>query len=84
MYGDADILSRQNLLFTRLYLIANNTTINTKPDFYDRARLRDVDKRVWKDIRKFIIPTGHTTALVAPNFFLKVKRPSSSTDVAKQ
>ena len=46
MYGDANILSRQNLLFTRLDLIANNTTVNTKLDFYDRARLRDVNKRV--------------------------------------
>lgn len=82
--GDADIPSKQNLLFTRLDPIINNTTVNAKPDFYDGARLKDVDKRVREDIGNFIIPTGHAIAPVAPNFFLEVKRPSGGADVAKR
>ena len=82
--GDADIPSKQNLLFTRLDPIVNDTTVDAKPDFYDGARLRDVDKRVREDIGNFIVPTGHATAPVAPNFFLEVKRPSGGADVAKR
>jgi len=84
MCGDADIPSKQNLLFTRLDAIASDTTVDAKPDFYDGARLRDVDKRVREDIGDYIIPTGHTEAPVAPNFFLEVKRPSGGADVAKR
>jgi hypothetical protein len=82
--GNADILSKQNLLFTRLDPIANNITVNTKPDFYDGARLEDVDKRVRDNIGNYIIPIGHATALVVPNFFLEVKRPNGGADVAKR
>lgn len=84
MCGDADIPSRQNLLFTRLDPIANDTIVDAKPDFYDGARLEDVDKRVREDIGYYIIPTGHTMAPVAPNFFLEAKRPSGGADVAKR
>ena len=84
MAGNSDIPNKQNLLFTRLDPITNNTTVNAKPDFYDGARLRDVDKGVQDDIGNFIIPTGHVTAPVAPNFFLEVKRPSGGADVAKR
>ncbi|KAI9700677.1 MAG: hypothetical protein M1836_002046 [Candelina mexicana] len=82
--GDANIPSKQNLLFTRLDPIVNDITVAAKPDFYDGARLSDLDKRVREDIGNFIIPTGHAAAPVAPNFFLEVKRPSGGTDVAKR
>ena len=80
--GNSDIPSTQNLLYTRLDSITNGTTVNAQPDFYDGARLNDVDKQVQKDLRSFIIPTGHRTAPVAPNFFLEVKHPSGGADVA--
>ncbi|MCJ1308320.1 hypothetical protein MMC25_001973 [Agyrium rufum] len=83
--GNADIPSRQNLLFTRLDPIANDTTVDAKPDFYDGARLEDIDKLVQHDLGSYIIPTGqHMIAPVAPNFFLEVKRPSGGANVAKR
>ncbi|TAQ83676.1 hypothetical protein B7494_g8003 [Chlorociboria aeruginascens] len=82
--GDADIPNRQNLLFTQLDSIANSTTVDAMPDFYDGARRVDVDKKVLEDIKGYIIPTKHMMAPVAPNFFLEVKRPSGGVDVAKR
>ena len=63
MCGDADIPSRQNLLFTRLDPIANDTTVDAKPDFYDGARLEDIDKQVQQDLGHYNIPTGHMMLL---------------------
>ncbi len=84
LYGDADIPNKQDLLFTRLESITNETTVVPKPDFYDGARLRDIDKRVREDLGPYIIPTKHPTAPVAPNFFLEAKAPRGGADVAKR
>ena len=82
--GDSHFPSKQNLLFTRLESIANGTIVDAKPDFYDGARLNDVDKRVRDDLDTFIIPTPHATAPVAPNFFLEAKAPDGGAGVAKR
>ncbi|KAH6662170.1 hypothetical protein B0J14DRAFT_707781 [Halenospora varia] len=84
MAGNSDIPNKQNLLFTGLDPIANNTTVDAKPDFHDGTRLGDVDKQVQGGLKHFIIPTGHRTAPVAPNFFLEAKGPRGGTDVAKR
>lgn len=84
IYGNADIPNQQNLLFTRLDPITNDTTVDAKPDFYDGARLERIDKQIRDDLGPFIIPTGHRTAPVAPNFFLEAKAPSGSAEVAKR
>ncbi len=78
------ISNKQNLLFTRLNPIANDTTVDVIPDFYDEARLEDIDKQIQDDWGPFIIPTGHRTAPVAPNFFLEAKAPKGGADVAKR
>ena len=82
--GNSDIPNKQNLLFTRLDPIANNTTVDAKPDFYDGARLQDIDPQVRQDLGSYIIPTGHRTAPVAPNFFMEAKAPKGGADVAKR
>ena len=82
--GNTSIWSEENLLFTRLDLIVNNTTVDAKPDFYDGARLKDIDKKVRKDLGQYIIPTGRAIAPVLPNFFLEVKAPQGGADVAKR
>ncbi len=83
MCGESDILSKQDLLFTELAPIAN-TIVDAKPDLYDGARSRDVEKKVREDIGDYIIPTGHAKAPVAPNFFLEVKGPSGAADVMRR
>ncbi|KAL9118795.1 MAG: hypothetical protein Q9187_004653 [Circinaria calcarea] len=82
--GNADIPNKQNLLFTRLEPIANDTTVDAKPDFYDGARPEDIDQPIRDDLRPFIVPTRHRTAPVAPNFFLEAKAPNEGADVAKR
>jgi hypothetical protein len=82
--GHANIPSKQNLQFTRLDSMTDGVTVDPKPDFYDGARLGDIDKSVREELGPFIIPTGHRTAPVAPNFFLEAKAPHGAADVAKR
>lgn len=86
IYGDDDdvshILHKQDLLFTRLESITENTTVDAKPDFYDGAPLESIDKQVQEDLSPYIIPTGHRTAPVAPNFFIEAKGPQERIDMA--
>lgn len=83
----SDVTSIQNegvLVFTRLDPITNNTTVDAKPDFYDGARLEEIDTQVQEEVGPYIIPTGHATAPVAPNFFMESKAPKGGADVAKR
>lgn len=82
--GASDILNKQNLQFSRLEPIAGGATVDGKPDFYDGAHIEEIDKQVQEDLGPFIIPTGHRTAPVAPNFFLEAKAPKGAADVAKR
>lgn len=84
LYGNSDIPSKQNLLFTRLESITNKTTVDAKPDFYDGARLESIDTQVREDLRPYIIPTAHRTAPVAPNFFIEAKAPKGGADMVKR
>ncbi|RFU24503.1 hypothetical protein B7463_g11836, partial [Scytalidium lignicola] len=45
IYGNTDIPNEGDLVFTRLDPIANNTTVDVKPDFYDGAHFEDVDQK---------------------------------------
>jgi hypothetical protein len=84
IYGDADIPNEGDLVFTRLEPIANRTTVDAKPDFYDGASLATIDTQIRSDIGSFIIPTRHATAPVVPNFFMEAKPPKGGADVAKR
>lgn len=64
--------------------MTGGVTVNPKPDFYNSARLEDIDKSVWEELGPFIIPTRHRTAPVAPNFFMEAKAPYGAVDVAKR
>ena len=80
---NSDISNKQNLLFTRLNLIVNNTTVDVKSDFYDRAHLQNIDLQIWQDLKSYIILTEHQTASVTLNFFMKVKALKGDADVIK-
>jgi hypothetical protein len=82
--GDANIPNKQNLQFTRLDSMTGGVTVDPKPDFYDGAPLEDIDKSVREELDPFIVPTGHRTAPVAPNFFLEAKAPHGAADVARR
>jgi hypothetical protein len=82
--GGADIPNEENLQFTRLESMTSCVTVDPKPDFYDGARLKDINREVREELGPYIIPIGHTTALVAPNFFMEAKAPLGGADVAKR
>ncbi len=82
--GNSNIPNKENLQFTRLDSMTGGVTVDPKPDFYDGARLEDIDKSVRQELGPFIVPTGHRTAPVAPNFFMEAKAPRGAADVAKR
>ncbi|MCJ1248804.1 serine/threonine protein kinase [Trapelia coarctata] len=84
LYGNTERPPEEDLLFNNFSSMTNGATVDAKPDFYDGARIEDIDKRVRKDLGAFIIPTKHQNAPVAPNFFLEAKAPSGGADVGKR
>jgi hypothetical protein len=46
IYSNTNILHKQDLLFTKLKLITNKTTVNAKLNFYNRTLLESIDKQV--------------------------------------
>ncbi|KAK4081415.1 hypothetical protein Purlil1_11676 [Purpureocillium lilacinum] len=76
----------QNVLFTELEPITNNTAVKPKPDFFDGASLQDLHQNLRGDqrLRSTIIPTKHPGVPVAPNFFCEAKGPDGSSAVAQR
>ena len=62
IYGDVDIPNQQGLPLTRLESITNEATVDTKPGFYDGARLESIDKQVRTDLGLTLYP-WHTERL---------------------
>jgi len=63
--------------------------VKPKPDFFDGANLRDIDKKVrdkkdTNSLYSLIIPTKHSTFPVACNFFLEAKAPSGGAHVLRR
>jgi len=88
--GNADIPNQQNVLFTELEPVTTyDIAVKPKPDFFDGANLRDIDKKVrdkrdTNSLYSLIIPTKHSTFPVACNFFLEAKAPSGGAHVLRR
>lgn len=72
------------MLFIELESITKEIITRAKPDFYNRAKLANIDQKVLDKLGPFIIPTVHARAPVVPNFFLEAKLPNGNVDIAKQ
>lgn len=72
--GNNDFESAQNLLFTNLKPFVPGAP-RPKPDLYDGCLSGDIAKPVLDKLDQSIVPTKHSTAPVAPNFFVQVKGP---------
>ena len=55
-----------------------------RPDLYDGALPQQIERRVRRDLRKYIVPCNNTSLPAAPNFFLEGKSESGRADVAKR
>ncbi|GJN70045.1 hypothetical protein PLICBS_004097 [Purpureocillium lilacinum] len=85
--GTSDIRSKQNVLFTELKPITDDSAVKPKPDFFDGARLLEDlsgELRADEDLRLMVIPTKHSSVPVAPNFFLEAKGPDGSSAMAQR
>ncbi len=82
--GNSDMPSEENLRFTNLHSITEQTTVDVQPDFFDGARPGDVHKEVRTKLNKTVVPTKHSNAPIAPNFFVEVKAPTGVPIVAQR
>ncbi|UNI16672.1 hypothetical protein JDV02_003088 [Purpureocillium takamizusanense] len=84
--GTSGIHSKQNVLFTELKPIMDNSAVKPKPDFFDGARLEDLNKQLREDevIRSTAVPSKHPRVPVVPNFFLEAKGPDGNAAVAQR
>lgn len=87
--GNADIPSKQNILFTELAPVTSTyeDVVRPKPDYFDGAHIGDLNGKVRDpkgDMYPLIIPTKHVSVPVAPNFFLKAKALKGAADVLKR
>ncbi|KAJ6436190.1 glucose receptor git3 protein [Purpureocillium lavendulum] len=84
--GTSDIHSKQNVLFTELNPITDESAVKPKPDFFDGAHLLDLSPQLREDenLRATVIPTKHLNVPVAPNFFFEAKGPDGSAIVAQR
>ncbi|OAQ74389.1 hypothetical protein VFPFJ_10935 [Purpureocillium lilacinum] len=82
--GTSVIHSKQNVLFTELEPITDDTAVKPKPDFFDGARLQDLSQELRKNqhLQSTAIPTKHANVPIAPNLFMEAKAPSGGADVA--
>ena len=53
------------------------------PDIYDGALPKKIDKRVFQDLNRHIVPCKNTALPAAPNFFTEGKKAGGRADVAK-
>ena len=84
IYGNADIPNEGDLYFTNLDSITEGATVVAVPDFFDGACPGDIDEKVRKELDKTIIPTNHSNAPIAPNFFLEAKAPKEGADMVRR
>lgn len=82
--GKSNIPSEGHLPFVSLESITTETTVKPVPDFFDGAPSTAIHQHVRQDLDKIIVPTKHTNAPVAPNFFLEAKNVQGSSSVMKR
>ncbi|KAK0701547.1 hypothetical protein B0T21DRAFT_417097 [Apiosordaria backusii] len=80
--GNSEIPNGGHLPFTNLESMTGGATVKAVPDFFDGARLGDIDKVIRDDLSHVIIPTKHADVPVVPNFVLVAKAPRGGADVA--
>ena len=82
--GEADIPSAGELPFGNLKPLTDGTLVDAKPDFYDGARLAQIDRRIRAELGSYITPSTQHQAPALPNFFTEVKGPDGIGAVAKR
>ena len=56
IFGNANIPSAGELPFGNLKPLTDGTLVDAKPDFYDRVRPAQIDRRIRAELGSYIIP----------------------------
>lgn len=81
--GTADIASQENLRFGNLKDLTDGSLTKAQPNFYDGARLEELNKQIRQELGPYIVPSKNTAAPCLPNFFMEGKGPKGLTNVGK-
>jgi hypothetical protein len=81
---DSMFLTMPDIIFDNLELLTNNLIPRPKPDYYDGARLLDLDLQVLDEINTFVVPSVTNTYPIVPNFLIEAKGPKGNHHTATQ
>jgi len=81
--GNAPIPSGENRLFNNLAPL-NSDLAAAKPDYYNGTRPTEIDPRVRKDLKPYIVPSKREHAPLLPNFFTEVKGQDGNAAVLRR
>ena len=73
----------EEVSFTNLEPLTNKIFIAAEPDLFYGARPEQLDQRVRDELKGHIIPSTKNDVPIAPNFFLAIKGPEGSLQVAR-
>jgi hypothetical protein len=73
-----------DVLFINLIPLTDNLLTLAKPDLYYSARLNQLDRRVYDELRGYIIPLTQDNLSIALNFFLAAKGLDGTAAVARR
>lgn len=80
----ARISFAKNLVFDNLEPLIHDNLIDAKLDFYDEARLAQIDLRIREELESYIILATQRQASTLPNIFTKTKSLDESAIVIKR
>jgi len=80
----ARISFAKNLVFNNLESFTYDNLIDAKLDFYDEARLAQIDLRIREELKSYIILATQEQALALSNIFTKAKSLDESAIVIKR
>jgi hypothetical protein len=84
--GKAEMFCRHNVQFIGLEKMSTAVTYNgpvqAKPDYYEGVRLDDIDPRIRRDLRRYIIPHPSDQSPSLPTLFCEYKSEHGSAAVA--
>ncbi|KAI5464423.1 hypothetical protein BGZ63DRAFT_421464 [Mariannaea sp. PMI_226] len=80
---DSKFIGRQ-IPFTNLDHLTDGTIVSGNPDLYYGARPEQLDQAIRQELSGHVIPSTQQDLPIAPNFFVEVKGPNGSFNVASR
>ncbi len=82
--GTAYISFAKNLAFANLESLTHDNFVDAKPNFYDEARLAQINLRIREELGLYVVLATQRQAPTLPNFFIEAKGLDESAIVTKR